>query len=102
MDLGDGCPASAEETELIEDGTLSRAAILSRLSVHTLICGGISRELSASIEGRGVRVLAFVSGEVECVVEAFLAGTLNSGAFCMPGCGCGRHRRRRGRSGDEP
>jgi len=91
-----------EEVELPASGGLDRAAALLRLNIDTLICGAITRELSGALESRGVIVLAFVSGEVHRVVEAFRVGTLHSGAFCMPGCGRLRHRYRGGNSGDEP
>ena len=102
LELGEDRPASSEDVELLDDGEFTRIAVMTRLNVHTLICGAISRELSASIEDRGVRVLAFVSGDIDRVVEAFLAGTLHSDVFSMPGCGCQRRRRHSGQSGREP
>ena len=76
-----------DKVELPTCGGLERAATVERLNIDTLICGAITRELSGALESRGVVVLAFVSGNVHLVVEAFQAGTLHSGAFCMPGCG---------------
>ncbi len=102
LELGEDRPVWSEDLELLEDGEFSRVAVMTRLNVHTLICGAISRELAASLEGRGVRVVAFISGDIDRVVQAFLADTLHSDVFCMPGCGCRRRRRHSGPSGREP
>jgi predicted Fe-Mo cluster-binding NifX family protein len=70
---------------------------LMRLGVETLICGAISEPLHHELTVRGVRVLGFVAGEIDEVVQAFIAGTLPAPALSMPGC-CGRQMRlRRGR-----
>jgi len=102
LDFEDGRPTSDQEIILPEGEGISRVATLVRLNIQTLICGAISQELSAPLESHGVRILAFVSGDIEHVVEAFHAGTLLCDAFCMPGCGRRRKRHRGGRSGDEP
>jgi hypothetical protein len=43
-------------------------------------------------------VIGFVAGEIDDVVEAFLAGTLPTPALSMPGC-CGKQNRLRGDRG---
>ncbi len=101
LELDDNETVTSEELTLEADGGFPRVRALLGHGVETLICGAISRELSAAFEACGVDVRSFVSGDVERVVEAFLAGTLHSGAFCMPGC-CGLGPRYRGgRSGHE-
>jgi predicted Fe-Mo cluster-binding NifX family protein len=74
-----------------------RVGWLASLGVETLICGAISEPLRQELEGQGIRVLAFVSGEQDEVVRAYLAGTLAQGAFAMPGCARHRGRGARGR-----
>jgi predicted Fe-Mo cluster-binding NifX family protein len=74
-----------------------KAARLVDLGIDTLICGAISEPLRADLANRGVRVVAFVAGDVGDVVRAFLAGELPATGLSMPGC-AGRHARfRRGR-----
>jgi predicted Fe-Mo cluster-binding NifX family protein len=68
---------------------------LAELQVGTLVCGAISRPTVAAIEAYGIEVRSFRAGEVREVVEAWLAGTLDRSAFCMPGCGCRCRGRRR-------
>jgi predicted Fe-Mo cluster-binding NifX family protein len=71
---------------------------LTELGVQTLICGAISAPLHRELTARGVRVLGFVAGEIDEVVQAFLAGTLPAPALSMPGC-CGKQNRFRGGHG---
>jgi predicted Fe-Mo cluster-binding NifX family protein len=73
---------------------------LTELGVQTLVCGAISEPLQHELSRMGVKVIAFVAGEIEEVVESFLAGALPSRALCMPGC-CGRPHRFRGAPGRE-
>ncbi|MBN1946907.1 MAG: hypothetical protein JW797_14635 [Bradymonadales bacterium] len=68
------------------------------LGVQTLICGAISEPLHRELTERGVVVLAFVAGEIDEVIDAFLAGLLPAPAFSMPGCR-GRQMRFRGGRG---
>ncbi len=81
--------------------SLSAAAIHARarqvadLGVQVLICGAISWPLELALSGAGVEVIPQTCGEVEQILEAFVAGQLGRNAFLMPGC-CGRRRRCRG------
>jgi predicted Fe-Mo cluster-binding NifX family protein len=68
------------------------------LGVERLICGAISEPLHRELTARGVRVLGFVAGEIDEVVQALIAGTLPAPALSMPGC-CGRQIRFRGGRG---
>ena len=83
---------AAQEVEL--DGLpLARALRLAELGVCTLVCGAISRPLRDLVANQGIRVIPFVAGELDEVVQAWLSGGLNGDAFSMPGC-CrrGQHR----------
>jgi predicted Fe-Mo cluster-binding NifX family protein len=71
------------------------------LGVESLICGAISEPLRRELTTRGVSVLGFVAGDLDEVVETFLAGALPNAALSMPGC-CGRQRRFRGGRGRGP
>jgi predicted Fe-Mo cluster-binding NifX family protein len=66
---------------------------LTELGVETLICGAISEPLRRELVARGLKVLGFVAGEIDDVVEAFLSG---GQLIAMPGC-CGKRNRFRGR-----
>lgn len=102
LDLSDGQPPAHQELVLEDEGAEQRAARLAELGVETLICGGVSRSLETTLAAQGVRVIAQVCGDVEEVLQAFLAGNLQQQRFAMPGC-CGQKRRRRyGRCGRGP
>jgi predicted Fe-Mo cluster-binding NifX family protein len=67
--------------------------------VDALICGAISWPLELALTSAGIEVIAQTCGDVDEVLEAFLAGQLEQEKFLMPGC-CGRRRRfRKGRRG---
>ena len=68
---------------------------LIELGVETLVCGAISEPLHRELTSRGMKVLGFVAGEIDEVVQAFLAGMLPAPALSMPGC-CRRQNRFRG------
>lgn len=58
--------------------------------VTVLLCGAISNELNRSAMQCGIEVVSFLSGDIQCVLKAWLADSLND--FAMPGC-----RRKQGR-----
>jgi predicted Fe-Mo cluster-binding NifX family protein len=76
------------------------------LGVDTLICGAISRPLAYMITTAGINLIAWISGQVEDVLQAFLRGNVFDIQFLMPGShghwgkgpgrGYGRGRKRRG------
>ena len=96
------------ETDISEHFLPSKTIRLTGLGIDTLICGAISRPLAYMITTSGIKLIPWISGQVEEVVQAFLTGTLFDPRFIMPGCASywgkgpgGRHgqgggRRRRG------
>lgn len=95
LEAEDGRVVERTEAAVDEELPQARAARLRELGVQTLVCGAVSRQLAEEIARLRIRLIAFVAGEVEEVLQAFLTGQLPSAKFSMPGC-CGRHRRRRG------
>ncbi len=69
----------------------SRVSWLLEASIDVLLCGAITRQVEELLLRRGVVVVSFVAGDVDEVLNAFLAGDFPSHAFAMPGC-CARHR----------
>lgn len=92
---------SREIVEASDDAAKVRR--LEALGIRTLICGAISEPLRREIEAQDVRVIAFVAGEIEEVVRAFLDDRLPDQKLSMPGCRGdlrgGRRQRNRGRCG---
>jgi predicted Fe-Mo cluster-binding NifX family protein len=56
-----------------------RAGELSELGVDVLLCGAISLALEKALIGAGIRVVGFLGGELESVIQAFLDGNLGDG-----------------------
>lgn len=62
-----------------------RAVQLKNLEADVLICGGISQELAAMVVSSGIKILPFITGNVETVLGAFTSGRLTRPEFRMPG-----------------
>jgi len=69
------------------ESRLSRARKLSDLDIQVLICGAVSNPFSDIIESYGIKIIPFVAGAVDEVLDAYLTGTLSSSKFRMPGYG---------------
>jgi len=101
VDVTDGRMMARTETEMGPHALPCRAERLRELGASVLVCGAISTPLATLVADSGVQIVAFIAGEVEDVLAAYLAGNLPAPEFMMPGCPCptrGR-RRRRGRQG---
>jgi len=60
---------------------------LEKLGVDVLICGAISQIPARIVETSSVRLIPFISGQVEEVLTAYANGVQIVPAFSMPGCG---------------
>jgi len=96
------------ETDISEHFLPSKTMRLTELGINTLICGAISGQCTYMVTTAGIELIAWISGQVEGVLQAFLRGILFDTQFLMPGhpnyrekgpgrgYGRGRARRRRG------
>ncbi len=85
-------------------GMMRRARLIGDLGLDVLICGAISGRLAGLLAWKDVRVIPWVSGEVDDVLRAFVEGRLSGKRFAMPGYrgmgrGGGRGGGGRGRQG---
>jgi len=64
----------------------ARMARLRQLGVDTLICGAISRPLASAAPVFGIRLLPYVTGSLDEVIEAYRKGKLDAKRFVQPGC----------------
>ena len=69
------------------DLPVQKALRLSELGITTLVCGAISKPLNEIVTAYGIRVISFVAGERQEVINAWHTGNLEPGTFAMPGCG---------------
>ena len=74
------------EHPLQEGPPIFRANKLSRFGAEVLICGAISRPLARIVASHGIKIIPFVSGTVNDVLNAYLTGRLADSRFCLPGC----------------
>ncbi len=95
IDADGGIERQRTELPIDPKALEARAQRVAEIGADVLICGAISRPLQWLLIAAGVEVIPQTCGQVEEVLEAFLAGRLVGDAFVMPGC-CGRRRRFRG------
>jgi predicted Fe-Mo cluster-binding NifX family protein len=94
-----GAEVGRESLAIFEERPGPRAMRLSQTGVSILICGALSNGMARAIDAVGITVIPWIAGDIDEVIAAFVAGTLDRPAFRMPGCGGGRMRR--GRCGCE-
>jgi predicted Fe-Mo cluster-binding NifX family protein len=72
------------------------------LGAGMVVCGGIGETLLGLIEANNILVIPGVSGDIDDVLAALIAGTLPHPRFMMPGCRAqlGQHRLRGGFRGE--
>jgi len=70
------------------------ASRLTQLHVTTLICGAISQRPAMLLEAGGIKLIPFITGRVEKVLQAYARAMPITPAFQMPGCQCRRRQRR--------
>jgi len=70
---------------------------IKELGADILICGAVSNPVAYLVESADIKLVPWVSGPVDEVIEAFRTGQLDKPRYFMPGCG--RMRGRHGRPG---
>ena len=80
-----------------DDLPVQKAIHLVELSVNTLVCGAISKQLQEMIVAYGTQVVPFVTGDLKEVIYAWANNRLHDRRFTMPGCR-GLRRQRFGRN----
>lgn len=94
IEVENGREFSRQRLRFAESGLYAKMQMLSQLNVDVVICGAISGIQENILRNTGIRLITFICGDLEDVLEAFIHGNLTAGAFGMPGY-CGKHRRRR-------
>jgi predicted Fe-Mo cluster-binding NifX family protein len=104
VEVEGGIPRGRRTEEIPDLLPGRRVQRMGELGVELLICGGISRPLAMMLGAAGVRIVPWVAGPVEEVLQGYLDGQLPHPRWMMPGClGRGHPQgggeRRRGRRG---
>ena len=74
------------QIQLEQQPAPQRVSRLVELGVDVLLCGAISRPLVLMITASNIKVVPFVSGPVDEVLNAYLNGQLADPRFLQPGC----------------
>ncbi|MBN1124715.1 MAG: NifB/NifX family molybdenum-iron cluster-binding protein [Sedimentisphaerales bacterium] len=85
VDVENGREINRCEVDVGNRSLPQRAGQLKTMGVNVLICGAISQLLSAMVTASGIEVLPYVTGNIENVLDAYLAGQLIRQEFSMPG-----------------
>ncbi|MBW7990941.1 MAG: hypothetical protein FVQ84_13125 [Planctomycetes bacterium] len=88
---------SRTENLLPDEPMLQRGVRLNNFGVDVLICGAISQPLALMISGSGIEVLPDISGSIDEVLNAYLAGRLTEQRFSIQGCKARERKGFRGR-----
>ena len=85
----------SEKTVTLPAGSVyHKGLVLAENMVAALVCGAVSRDAAAVLVSFSIKIVPFVSGQLEEVIAAFEQDRLQENRFMMPGCG--RRRRCRG------
>jgi len=85
LDIQNRMVKSRSERTLEQRDPFEKVGQLRTDGVETLVCGAISRPVTAYAEAQGIRMIPFVAGNIEDVIKAYLEGRLASPGFLMPG-----------------
>ncbi|MFH1079173.1 MAG: NifB/NifX family molybdenum-iron cluster-binding protein [Pseudomonadota bacterium] len=98
VETGPGVAPEQSRVRWKEDTLIARTTHIRESGVQVLICGALSGSVARMLNAAGIRVIPFIRGTVDEVLEAFCKGTLRGRHFFLPGCtpceGQGRQRRR--------
>jgi len=101
VEMENGTESERSEVSLSTRSIAEKANQLKDLGVDILICGAISRPLASLVASSGIRILPYVAGHVDDILEAYLNDRLLQPQFVLPGCWPGARkgfrRRRQGR-----
>ena len=86
VEIEDGKEANRSEVALESQLLPQRVGQLKSFKVDILVCGAISRVLANMVTASGIELLPYVTGQVDDVLQAYLAGQLVQPQFTMPGC----------------
>ena len=75
----------------------NRALRLKELGIDVLLCGAISCGIEDQINGQGISLVAWLSGDIQAILQAYSKGSVMDPQYAMPGTLVCRQRRKRRR-----
>ena len=91
VDIVDGRVTARKEARLAATCPRAIAHALEAAGAQAVICGAVSAPLWVAVEERGIRIIPYVHGDVEEVIQGCLDDTLRDERFHMAGCRTRRH-----------
>ena len=85
VDLEGGKELERKEYSLENVPPLIRASRLLHLNVQVLICGAISNSLASLVINYGIRIIPFICGDIDEILNAYTTGSLAAPQFRLPG-----------------
>ena len=85
VELKNGKEVSRADSALSCCGFIPKAREVHQLGIQVLLCGAISRPMETALNTIGVRVIGFICGDLEDVLNAYIQGRLTEKCFQMPG-----------------
>lgn len=85
-EINDGQVQNRQLFKMETDSPLALAKLLKSEGVSTLICGAISEHPSQVLENESLRVIPFITGCTDAVLETLAKGKSIVPLFLMPGC----------------
>ncbi len=82
VEFKNGKEVSRVDSRLSCSGPIPKAREVRRLGTQVLLCGAISRPMKTALNMIGVRVIGFICGDLEDVLNAYLKGRLAD--KCLP------------------
>ena len=87
VDIENKAVISRHSEKFYSETPSHRAKRLFDLGIMVLICGAISESPANMIEAHGIKLIPFITGSVDDVLNAYIKGNLTTPIFLMPGCG---------------
>jgi predicted Fe-Mo cluster-binding NifX family protein len=83
---GDVMKIDKKEIISVESLTLfQRIDLLKKLNIDILFCGGITKPILENIRNKNIKVIPFVCGDANLILDAALRGKDIKSQFSMPG-----------------
>ena len=90
---------SRKEAVLGDEPVDRKARKIRDLGVQVVLCGAVSQPLARAVLQAGIRIVPYISGQVDDVLGAYLCGRLSEPRFIQPGCRPGARKRWQHRRG---
>jgi len=86
LDIESGNTIEKIEHQFLNDNPYHKVRMIMIYEINIIVCGAISQWMNTMLQSVGIQTIAFVSGEEQAIIKAFLKNKLNHPDYLMPGC----------------